>query len=59
MFVKFASNSAGPFTNDTPTASNRNPVNIVINRRTPVPRYFPTMSGRLMPSLRTESMPEK
>ena len=59
MFVKFPSKSAGPFTKETPTASNKNPVKNVMNLRTLFPRYFPTMSGRLVPSWRMESIPEK
>ena len=42
-----------------PTASNKNPVKNVMNLRTLFPRYFPTISGRLVPSWRIESIPEK
>ena len=50
ILVRLPNSSAGPFTKETPTASNRKPVKNVMNLRTPLPRYLPTMSGRLVPS---------
>ena len=57
--VSRASNSAGPLTNDTPTASSKNAANTISTCRILLPRYVPTISGKSLPSLRSESIPEK
>ena len=50
--VRVCSRSAGPVTKETPTAMRMKAEKKTRNFLTPLPRYLPTMSGRLMPSLR-------
>ena len=57
--VRLANNPAGPATKTTPTRTIKTIVNARMNCLKRSPKYIPTISGRLAPSLRKDKKPAR